>query len=131
VIGFGISVTVDANFTPDEATPTGEYLAGIPTAGVELQTDPVSSTGTTASAPGFDLTDGGATDDNAYIDSLAVPTPATNPRPFGNHGGIVNVCFGDARAVPISDTIDRFVYMRLLSPDGGRAGQPVDGDITN
>lgn len=129
VIGFGISVGVDSNFTPDDALPTGEFAAAIPTAGAELRTDPVSSDAATASAPGFDLTDGAGFDD-ATINSPELPT-LTNPRPFGNHGGIVNVCFADARAVPISDSIDRFVYMRLLSPDGGRSGQPVDGDISN
>lgn len=129
VIGFGISVAVDANNQPDNAAPTGEFVLGVP--GIELQTDPISSTVPATTAPGFSLTDGGAGDDDATPNSTEVASPLTNPRPFGNHGGIVNVCFADARAIPISDSIDRFVYMRLLSPDGGRAGQPVDGDITN
>ncbi|MGE3316305.1 MAG: DUF1559 domain-containing protein [Planctomycetaceae bacterium] len=127
VVGFGLSVTVTgASNEPDGSAPTGDFVG---TGGLELQTDPISSTGVTASAPGYNITDGGAAD-NPSINSPDVPG-FPNPRPFGNHGGIVNVCFADSRAVPISDSIDIFVYMRLLSPDGGRAGQPVDGDIAN
>ncbi len=127
VIGFGISVQVDANNQPDPTDATGEFILG--TGGVELQTDPISSTVAATSAPGFALT-GATNTDNARINSTEVASPATNMRPAGNHGGVVNVAFCDGRALPISDTIDTFVYMRMLSPDGGNHGQPVDGDVT-
>ena len=60
---------------------------------------------------------------------------ATNrPRPASQHnGGVVIVGFCDARATSIADTIDRSVYLRLLSSGGSSltfprgAGQIFDG----
>lgn len=47
------------------------------------------------------------------------------PRPSSSHGPGVNVSFADGSAKFLSEEIDPSVYVRLLSPAGGRFGQFV------
>lgn len=52
----------------------------------------------------------------------------TFPRPSSNHQGQFNVVMCDGRATSLSDSIDRGVYVRILTPDGQRFGQAIDDD---
>lgn len=49
--------------------------------------------------------------------------PGNYPVPSSLHPGIVVTCFADGRARPISDNIDNYVYMRLVSSGGTRRQQ--------
>lgn len=51
----------------------------------------------------------------------------TAPRPSSNHGGICMYGFADGSAKQISDSIDPLVYARLLTPNGQRFGETIDG----
>ena len=50
------------------------------------------------------------------------------PRPLANHGGTLNVAFCDGRAQAVSDTIERSVWLRLLSSGGSTRGQAALSD---
>ncbi|MBW3543840.1 MAG: hypothetical protein KY476_26625, partial [Planctomycetes bacterium] len=47
------------------------------------------------------------------------------PRPSSNHDGIIHVTFASGRGGQISDSIDRRVYLQLLTANGQRNGQGV------
>ncbi len=48
-----------------------------------------------------------------------------SPRPSSLHPGVVNIAFGDGAVRLIGQSIDDTVYLRLLTPFGGRYGQNV------
>lgn len=48
------------------------------------------------------------------------------PRPSSLHPGIVNTVFADGHARTVSQEIDQLVYARLVTPNGGDFGQPID-----
>jgi prepilin-type N-terminal cleavage/methylation domain-containing protein/prepilin-type processing-associated H-X9-DG protein len=60
--------------------------------------------------------------------NLASATDSENPRPSSLHPGVVNMAFGDGSVKPVSQDISDNVYLRLLTPFGGRYGQNVLAD---
>jgi prepilin-type N-terminal cleavage/methylation domain-containing protein/prepilin-type processing-associated H-X9-DG protein len=52
-------------------------------------------------------------------------TDGQSPRPSSLHPGVVNIAFCDGAVKLIGQNIDDTVYLRLLSPLGGRYGQNV------
>lgn len=54
-------------------------------------------------------------------------SPGTAPRPASNHLGISIYGFADGSAKQIQDGLDSWVYARLLTPNGQRYGQSVNG----
>lgn len=60
--------------------------------------------------------------------NLAGATDSQSPRPSSLHPGVVNMAFGDGSVKVISQDIDDTVYLRLLTPFGGRYGQNVLAD---
>ena len=51
----------------------------------------------------------------------------TLPRPSSNHLGTSIYGFADGAARQMSDSVDAWVYLRLISSNGGRYGQVVSG----
>ena len=51
--------------------------------------------------------------------------PGTRPRPSSHHSGGVHVAYCDGRAGFLSESVDVFVYARLLSHAGTLYGEPV------
>ncbi len=60
--------------------------------------------------------------------NITTATDSTSPRPSSQHPGVVNVAFGDGSVKVISQDIDDTVYLRLITPFGGRYGQNVLSD---
>ncbi len=54
-------------------------------------------------------------------------TPRHTPSPSSNHQGVSIYGFADGAARQISDEIDPLVYLRLMTPNGRRYGEPVEG----
>ena len=52
-------------------------------------------------------------------------TDGQSPRPSSLHPGVVNIAFADGAVKLISQSIDDTIYMRMLTPLGGRYGQNV------
>lgn len=50
-----------------------------------------------------------------------------SPGPGSNHGGVVFFAMADGGARQISSQIDQLVYLRLMTPNGHRFGQTVEG----
>jgi hypothetical protein len=53
--------------------------------------------------------------------------PRHTPSPSSNHGGTSIYGFADGAARQISDEIDPLVYLRLMTPNGQRYGEPIEG----
>ena len=53
--------------------------------------------------------------------------PRHTPSPSSNHLGTSIYGFADGAARQISDEVDPLVYLRLMTPNGQRYGQTVDG----
>lgn len=64
---------------------------------------------------------------NALPSLNVIAARGTLPRPSSNHLGTSIYGFADGAARQISDTVDAWVYLRLLSPNGQRYGQVVSG----
>ena len=60
--------------------------------------------------------------------NFAGATDSASPRPSSLHPGVVNMAFGDGSVKVVSQDIDDTVYLRLLTPFGGRYGQNVLAD---
>lgn len=56
-----------------------------------------------------------------------IASPGSTPRPSSNHLGTNIFGFADGSAKQVSEGTDHWVYARLLSPNGQRYGQIVDG----
>ena len=55
------------------------------------------------------------------------PKDGALPRPSSNHLGTSIYGFADGAARQIADQVDAWVYLRLISSNGGRYGQVVSG----
>jgi Tfp pilus assembly protein PilE len=53
--------------------------------------------------------------------------PRHTPSPSSNHLGTSIYGFADGAARQISDKIDPLVYLRLMTPNGRRYGEPIEG----
>ena len=53
--------------------------------------------------------------------------PRHTPSPSSNHQGTSNFGFADGAARQVSDKIDPLVYLRLMTPNGQRYGEPIEG----
>lgn len=72
----------------------------------------------------------GDADSTAGIPASAVNTEAqrdegTAPRPSSGHPGVVNAMFADGHGGTLNDRIDFVVYVRLITPNGVKAGQII------
>jgi prepilin-type N-terminal cleavage/methylation domain-containing protein len=64
---------------------------------------------------------------NALPGLNIIAARGTLPRPSSNHLGTCIYGFADGAARQISDSVDGWVYLRLISSNGGRYGQVVSG----
>lgn len=53
--------------------------------------------------------------------------PRHTPSPSSNHQGVSVYGFADGAARQISDKIDPLVYLRLMTPNAQRYGEPIEG----
>jgi hypothetical protein len=68
--------------------------------------------------------------DDANLNSNLPTAPnGWTARPSSNHPGIIIFCFVDGHASPLSILTDIHVYTRVISPNGSRFGQSIDGDV--
>lgn len=65
--------------------------------------------------------------ENAMPGQNIIAARGTLPRPSSNHLGTSIYGFADGAARQISDSVDAWVYLRLISSNGGRYGQVVSG----
>lgn len=64
---------------------------------------------------------------NAMPGLNIIAARGTLPRPSSNHLGTSIYGFADGAARQMSDSVDAWVYLRLISSNGGRYGQVVSG----
>lgn len=64
---------------------------------------------------------------NAMPGQNIIAARGTLPRPSSNHLGTSIYGFADGAARQMADSIDAWVYLRLMSPNGQRYGQVVSG----
>lgn len=65
---------------------------------------------------------------DAGINDNIAAQEGRSPRPSSNHANVVNVMYADGHGGPLSETIADFVYLRLLTSNGGKLGQQVLSD---
>jgi prepilin-type processing-associated H-X9-DG protein len=65
-----------------------------------------------------------------YVDGMIASSDATGAlaAPSSRHPGSFNVAFWDGSTKNVNNTIDYFVYQRLMTSDGRRAQDPATGN---
>lgn len=121
-LGFGIAVS--------GTNPMGTGIANLNTSTELVYT--TNSAGTLGSGYGNPQQNGvnsfGPLVNGVVSSSINAHPNQSYPRPSSNHAGVVNVGFCDGSVRSLNESIDFWVYARLLTPDGGRNGQTtVDG----
>lgn len=114
----------------DDATP-------VPAQYSDLAVDPINGLGPDATAlppnaKSLALTIGApnlsASGLNARINDNPGAQEGLLPRPSSNHANVVNVMYADGHGGPLSEDVTDFVYLRLLTSNGGKLGQQVLSD---